>query len=103
MKLTEIADGTGLYKIPKEDLSDDQQFIRADDVNGEVQPLLHICVLEDMTRETGEYYACKAGRVIWRNCHGHYECFECNETFKTDKDMCEIWADGKGTGYEGTA
>jgi hypothetical protein len=103
MKITEILEGTGIYKVTAEDLPEEQWFIREDDLEGKVQPLLHVCEREVMKREAGEYYACMTGRVWWNLFYGRYECFECEKKFVTDEELCMVWADGKGTGYEGHA
>ncbi len=103
MKITEMLDGTGVYKVPIEDLPDWLQFIRCNDKKGEVQPLLHVCEREVLQKESGHFFVCVTGRTFWNWFYGRYECMECKKYFQSDEELCNVWYDGKGTGVEGTA
>ena len=103
MKILEMLDGTGVYKVPVEDLPDWLQFIRCDDKEGRVQPLLHVCEREVLQKESGHFFVCITGRVFWNWFYGRYECLECKNHFQTNQELCNIWSDGKGTGAEGHA
>jgi hypothetical protein len=103
MKITEFLDDTGIYKVPTEWLPEWMIFIRCEDEKDEVQPLLHICEREILTKESGQFFACITGRVFWNWFRGRYECRECKDEFSSDEELQMVWADGKGTGIEGTA
>ena len=103
MDISELLDGTGVYKVPVEELPKWQIFIRCDDKGYEVQPLLHVCEREALQREAGQFFACITGRVFWNWFRGQYECLECKSEFNTNEELQLVWMDGKGTGAEGTA
>jgi hypothetical protein len=103
MNITEFFEGTGVWKVAIDDLPEWGMFIRADDKNGDVQPLLHVCEREILTKENGHFYACITGRTFWNWFRGQYECMECKSEFNTDEEINLVWADGKGTGAEGHA
>jgi hypothetical protein len=99
MKLTEFVEGSGIYKISKVDLPEMQQFIRAEDVDGEVQPLLHVCE-RDLDPYEGNLYIIMTEAIRWDTIYGHYKCTGCKRTFYTKEELALVWADGKGTGAE---
>jgi hypothetical protein len=103
MNITEFLEGTGVWKVPVEELPDEKLFIRDEDKNGKEQPLLHVCEREILTKENGQFFACITGRTFWNWFHGRYECMECKCEFNTDEELVAVWEDGKGTGVEGTA
>jgi hypothetical protein len=103
MNISEFLPGTGVWKVAVDDLPDWQMFIRADDEMEETQPLLHVCTREILSKENGQFYVCISGRVYWNWFRGQYECMECKCEFNTDEELGMVWADGKGTGVEGTA
>lgn len=99
MKLTEYVEGSGIYKIRKSDLPEMQQFIRDDDVDGELQPLLHVCE-RDLDPYEGTMYVILCDAIRWDTLYGHYKCPGCKKTFYTKEELALVWADGKGTGAE---
>lgn len=99
MKLTEYVVGSGIYKIRKVLIPEMEQFMRGDDVDGKVQPLLHICE-RDIEPHGGSYYFIMADKIRWDTMYGHYKCTGCKKTFYTEEQLAQVWADGKGTGAE---
>ena len=89
--------------MPIEWLPEWQIFIRMDDEGYKLQPLLHVCEREALTKENGQFYACITGSVFWNWFRGQYECLECKSEFNTTEELKMVWADGKGTGVEGHA
>ena len=99
MKLTEFVEGSGIYKINKRDLPEMQEFVRTDDVDGEVQPLLHVCE-RDLDPYEGTMYIIMTDEIRWDMLYGHYKCPGCKRTYYTKEELAQVWADGKGTGAE---
>ncbi len=103
MDISEVFHGSGIYKVLVEELPEWQMFVREDDRGNLVQPLLHVCERELLSREGNTHYACSTGRTIWNSFVGQYECVECKMGFDTEEELRMVWADGKGTGFEGHA
>ena len=99
MKLTEFVEGSGIYKVRKVDLPETEQFIRGDDVEGERQPLLHICE-RDLDPYEGTTLIVLCDELKWDTIYGHYKCKGCKRTFSTRDELAQVWADGLGTGEE---
>ena len=99
MRLTEVVRGSGIYKIPRADIEVDAPFIRSDDKDGEVQPLLHICE-RDMDPYEDSIVVVLCSALRWDTMYGHYKCQGCKQTFFTAEELRQVWADGKGTGEE---
>ena len=99
MKLIEFVEGSGIYKIPKSQLPELIQFIREDDKEGKVQPLLHVCE-RDLDPYEGTMYIVMCEEIRWDHMYGHYKCPGCKKTFYTKEELALVWADGKGTGAE---
>ncbi len=99
MRLTEFLKGTGIYKVPRSLLQEQEEFVRGDDVDGKVQPLLHICERDiDPYEDSVRVILCEELR--WDTMYGHYKCLGCKKTFSTKEELGLVWADGKGTGAE---
>jgi hypothetical protein len=97
MSIQEWIEGSGIYKVSLNALGPNTWFLRKLDVDGEAQPLLHIC---DKDKDpSGEVWVCMTGVVHWSNA-GHYYCTECKQTFSTAEELASVWSDGKGTGDE---
>lgn len=97
MKIEEWVGGSGIYKVSKDTIGEYTEFLRKNDRDGEVQPLLHIC--EKDIDPQGEKYLCLTGVVRW-DFQGWYKCIECKKTFLTQDELEAVWSDGKGTGDE---
>lgn len=98
MKIDEWVKDSGIYKVSPDTIGPHTWFLRKPDVDGEVQPLLHIC--ERDLDPGGDTYICLTGRVRWELVKGWYWCVECKQTFKTEEELRAVWEDGKGTGDE---
>ena len=97
MDIREWVHGSGIYKVSADLIEPYDWFIRSDDVDGEVQPLLHIC--DKDIDPTGHVYVCMTGTVRW-SIMGYYWCIDCKQTFFSEDELACVWADGKGTGDE---
>jgi len=97
MSIQEWIEGSGIYKVGLTDIGPHTWFLRKHDVEGKVQPLLHIC--ERDTDPSREVWVCMTGVIRWSNL-GHYYCMECKHTFSTADELKAVWEDGKGTGDE---
>ncbi len=96
MKLEEWVQGSGIYKVSVDAIGPYTWFLRKHDIDGEQQPLLHICEKE---QDEGNLWVCITGVVRW-SMRGWYECIECEQTFLTEDELAAVWEDGKGTGDE---
>lgn len=73
--------------------------MRADDENGKVQPLLHVCE-RDLNPDEPSVWVILCDEMRWDTMYGHYKCKGCKRTFYTKEELGQVWADGKGTGAE---
>ena len=97
MSIQEWIEGSGIYKVSLDTLGPQTWFLRKRDIDGEAQPLLHIC---DKDKDpAGLMWVCMTGVMRWSNV-GHYYCTECKETFQSEDELAAVWEDGKGTGDE---
>ena len=97
MSIQEWIEGSGIYKVGLTDIGPQTWFLRRRDINGEAQPLLHIC--EKDKDPSGDRWICMTGVVRWSNV-GRYYCTECKQTFSNENELAAVWEDGKGTGDE---
>ena len=114
--MREFVEGSGIYKIPMEDLPAEAWFVRDPHMKrrktwldvgdrAERPPLLHICERElDRDVEDPMWFIVTSA-VRWNSYHGHYQCEGCKTTWGSeDTDgLKAIWSDGLGSGDEGLA
>ena len=109
MSLIEFVKGSGIYKIRKKDLPEEEQFVRntggkywvieEGSKKWKVYPLLHICERDrDPYNDTVDVILCD--KLRWDFFYGHYICKGCRQTFSTREELGQVWADGMGTGDE---
>jgi hypothetical protein len=104
--MKEWIEGSGVYRVPVEELPKDAWFVRDPKryENEEVQPLLHICEQDLDTGDTTTWLILTA-RVRWDFHRGLYYCTGCKKTWNSTNEngLRAIWSDGLGTGDEGLA
>ena len=99
--MTELLNG--IYSIREENLPPGDEFVRNHPIDGEIQPLLHICEKDLDPNISHPTYIIVTSPVRWDYYYGHYTCSGCKQTWRTRKELASVWKDGHGTCEEGRA
>jgi hypothetical protein len=108
MKIEDLLENVGVYKVQAKDMPDSVWFVREpygkeDRKDGDMGPLLHICERDIERGSEPPMVVIMTDVVKWDFFYGHYYCTGCKETWdeKDDAGLRAIWSDGFGTGDEG--